>query len=219
MNKIPKRFIRIWLGEKQMPSMFEKWWDEFKVIHPDYEFVTITNNTDIELPSEIKRIYNDGLTYAGQSDILRIVALYLLGGIYVDTDMMPLKSFDDLIENDSRAFIGLRSKKSFESAVIGGCKGDKVFKDVLDALPEWYEKHKDKSCSVRTGPAFVSSVMFGRDDVRHYPIKYFYPYNGFGAPKRDVRIKMFEDKNNFPKEMYAAHFGNHRWGGKAKPIE
>lgn len=219
MNKIPKRFIRIWLGEKQMPPMFEIWWDEFKAMHPDYEFITITDNTDIQLPPELKAIYNDGLTYAGQSDILRIVALYLLGGIYVDTDMMPLKSFDDLIENDSRAFIGLRSKKSFATGVIGGCKGDKVFKDVLDFLPEWYEKHKDKSCSVRTGPAFVSEVMFGRDDVNHCPIEYFYPYNGFGAPKRDVRIKMFEDKNNFPKEMYAAHFGNHRWGGKAKPIE
>jgi hypothetical protein len=48
------------------------------------------------------------------------------------------------------------------------------------------------------------------------PVDYFYPYNGFGQPKRDVRLKLFADKSNFPKGMYAAHFGNHRWGGKAK---
>jgi hypothetical protein len=25
---------------------------------------------------------------------------------------------------------------------------------------------------------------------------------------------MFRDKNNFPPEMIAAHFSNHKWGGK-----
>ena len=215
MSKIPKRFIRVWLGPKPIPELFEKWWQEFKDIHPDYDFITISSYTKIELPDKLEKIYNSGITYAGQSDIIRIVALYNLGGIYIDTDMMPLKSFDPLLE-DSRTFIGLRSKSSFANGVIGGCKGDKSFKELLDSLPSWYENHKDRSCSVRTGPAFVSNVWFGKKEINHMPVEYFYPYNGFGQPKRDVRLKMFSDKSNFPDGMYAAHFGNHRWGGKAE---
>lgn len=215
MNKIPKRFIRIWLGQKPIPSLFEKWWQEFKELHPDYDFVTISDSTKIELPKKLEKIYNAGLTYAGQSDILRLVALHNIGGIYVDVDIMPLKSFNPLLES-SKTFIGLRSSKSFESAVIGGCKEDQTFKDVLNALPEWFQIHQHNSCSVRTGPTFVSSVWFGKENINHLPIKYFYPFNGFGAPKRDIKLKMFSDKSNFPTEMYAAHFSNHRWGGKVK---
>ncbi len=214
---IPKRFIRIWLGPNKIPKMFDEWWQGFKDLHPDYEFVTITDNTKLDMPDELKEIYNDGLTYAGQSDILRIIALYLLGGIYVDTDMMPIKRFDDLLEDD-RPFIGLRSSKSFATGVMGGKKGDKAFRELLDNLPKWYYEHQDRSCSVRTGPAFVSEFWFGKNYINHHPINFYYPYNGFGAPKRIERLKMFQDKSNFPDEMYAAHFGNHRWGGTAHKI-
>ena len=40
---IPKQFIRIWLGPKKIPDLFEKWWLGFQDIHPDYDFVTITD--------------------------------------------------------------------------------------------------------------------------------------------------------------------------------
>jgi len=211
---IPKRFIRIWIGGKnQIPEQFEIWWKEFQELHPDYEFLTLRNFDLIPLPENLKPIVNEIKTCAGVSDVARILALYHLGGIYVDTDIMPIKNFDPLL-NDDRPFLAKRSSKSFETAVIGSPAHHPAFKDVLDALPDWYQKHIDKAASVQTGPAFVSSVLFGRDDIRHLPIKTFYPYNGFMAPKRDEKVKMFLDKNNFPPEMYAAHFSNHRWGGK-----
>ena len=52
MSKIPKRFIRVWLGPKPIPELFEKWWQEFKDIHPDYDFITISSYTKIELPDK-----------------------------------------------------------------------------------------------------------------------------------------------------------------------
>ncbi len=216
MNKTPKRFIRIWLGEKQMPEIFEEWWVMFKKIHPNYNFLTINDNNLYEIldvPNNIKYLINKVSSYAGLSDIVRLIALYQIGGIYVDTDIKPLQSFDKLI-ND-KPFLGLRSSKSFETAVIGSPKNHIAIKETIEKLPFWFEKNLNKSASVQTGPAFVSSVLFGREDVIHLPIKTFYPYNGFGAPKRKDKINMFEN-NIFPKEMIAAHFSNHRWGGKPK---
>ena len=235
-DAIPKQFIRIWLGPKKIPDLFEKWWLGFQDIHPDYDFVTITdqksmlhNNTldkrhrFIDASSfwgskttpyyHLLPIYEKAKTYAGLSDILRIIALYELGGIYLDTDMMPLKSFNELLKENT-PFACKRSSKSFESAVLGGPAKDSAFLDLIIAIPDWYELHKEK-VMIFAG-AFISSVWFGSSNIRHLPIKTFYPYNGFMAPKRHEKEKIFENVNNFPEQMIAAHFSNHIWGGKPK---
>jgi mannosyltransferase OCH1-like enzyme len=219
---IPKRFIRIWLGEKEIPEMFEKWWNEFIDIHSGYEFMTITDKSVkdkvVTIPYYLEPLFKSVSTLAGQSDILRLVLLYELGGIYVDTDVMPLKSFDPLVVSATKPFIAKRSSKSFESAVIGSPSKHQAVSDLLKALPKWFNDHIDRSASVQTGPAFISNFWFGRPDVTHLPSTAFYPYNGFGAPKRDEKTKMF-DERQFSKSMYAAHFSNHRWGGKPKSGE
>ena len=213
MNTIPKRFIRIWLGKNIRPDVADVWWNQFKDLHKNYEFITLTDNHQISIPDKIKPIYYNAASYAGQSDILRLLALDQIGGIYIDTDMMPLKSFDHLTKLD-QPFIGQRSSVSFATGVIGCPKGHKAINELINFLPVWYKEHQNRSCSVSTGPAFVSKCWFGRRDVSHLPIKTFYPYNGFMQPSLQERLQMFANKKNFPPEMLAAHFGNHKWGGK-----
>jgi len=210
---IPKRFIRVWIGSRPIPETFEGWWQQFQDMHPGWEFKTLTDFFEVEVPKEIKKIIPDIKTCAGVSDILRLLAVYDLGGIYVDTDVMPLKPMDELLNTD-QPFLGKRSSVSFESAVIGSPPKHPAIKAVLDALPDFYHANLDKTASAQTGPAFVSSVLFGRDDVTHYPMNYFYPYNGFMAPKREQKYEIFSSRENFPAEMYCAHFSNHIWGGK-----
>lgn len=213
---IPKQFIRIWLGPKPIPDLFEKWWEEFKVMHPHWKFITLRDKECSDLvPVELKDIYANSSCYAAQSDIARILAVYVMGGVYLDTDMMPLKPMDPLLE-DPLPFCGKRSSKSFATGVFGSPAYHPSFKALIDALPEWYRKHEGRAASVQTGPAFFSSVMFGRPDVRHLAEKVFYPYNGFMAPKREERDAIFSTKVGFPPEMIAAHYGNHSWGGKPK---
>ena len=212
---IPKRFIRIWLGPKEIPELFQDWWKQFKDIHPDYEFITIDDNHNFKIPDYLLKIYNEVGSYAGRSDVLRYIVLHQLGGVYVDTDVMPIKRFDHLLDSD-KPFIAQRSSKSFEIAVIGSPAKHKALEDLFISLPAWYQNHLENSASVQTGPAFVSSVWFGRNDITHLPNTTFYPYNGFMAPKRNEKLEIFKNKNNFPENMVAAHFSNHRWGGKPK---
>jgi len=210
---IPRVFFRIWFGTKQIPEIFQIWWGQFKVIHPDYDFITISSWNNIYIPNEIKKIIPQINTCAGLSDIARILFLYQNGGIYVDTDVMPLRSFDHLIKSPC-PFLGKRSSKSFESAIIGSPREHEAIADVIKAFPKWFYAHKNNSASVQTGPAFISSVLFGRKDVLHLPRLTFYPYNGFMAPKRHEKELIFKNKNSFPDQMLAAHFSNHVWGGK-----
>lgn len=213
LYEIPKRFIRIWFGgEENMPDQFQNWWKEFQNIHSDWEFLTITTLDQLTIPDNLKEILPIIKTKAGWSDVARILALHQYGGVYVDTDVMPLKSFDPLLEIQ-KPFLGKRSGKSFESAVIGSPANHPAFTDLIEQLPVWFDLHINNSASVQTGPAFVSSVLFGRTDVEHLPMHYFYPYNGFMSPKRKDKEIMFSDKRNFNSEAYAAHFSNHKWGG------
>ena len=50
---IPKQFIRIWLGPKKIPDLFEKWWTGFQNIHPDYKFITIVDEDSKKAFNEI----------------------------------------------------------------------------------------------------------------------------------------------------------------------
>lgn len=216
---IPKRFIRVWIGDKPIPPTFEQWWLDFQAMHPNYEFITLTDkdiNTTITIPHKLLPLIQNVTTCAGISDIIRILALYQLGGIYVDTDVMPLKPFNTLLQNENRPFLAKRSRISFESAVMGSPKGHIAFKCLIDELPNWYLKNIERSASVQTGPAYVSKILFGRDDINHLPMETFYAYNGFKAPKREEKDVMFKDKSVFPTQMLAVHYSNHRWGGKPK---
>jgi len=216
---IPKRFIRVWIGDNEIPPLFEQWWLDFQAMHPNYEFITLTDKdigTTIKVPKPLVRVITNVKWKSSVSNIIRYLALYQLGGIYIDTDVMPLKPFDDLLESDNRPFLAKRSRISFESAVIGSPKGHIAFKKVIEDLPQYYDKHIDRQSSVQTGPAYVSKILFGRKDINHLPMETFYAFNGFKAPKREEKDAMFKDKSNFPKEMIAVHYSNHRWGGKPR---
>lgn len=211
---IPKRFIRIWpggCGSSEIPPLFEEWWKMFMNIHPDYEFITIRDYDHLNISDELLFLIERTKSCAGISDILRLVSVYELGGIFVDTDVMPIRSFDPLLKYE-HPFLAKRSSKSFETAIIGSPQHHPAIRDVLEALPNYWKKHHDRYASVQTGPAFVSSVLFGRNDVVHLPMTTFYPYNGWGPPSREEKLKIFENINNFPPEMFAAHFSNNSWG-------
>lgn len=74
--------------------------------------------------------------YAFAADYIRLYALYNYGGIYLDSDVLVYKSFDELLSLPY--FIGCDQICAFEAAVIGAEKGCKWIKDVLDTY-----KHKE----------------------------------------------------------------------------
>ena len=87
---VNKVFIRIWLGKNDRPNIADVWWEGFRDLHKDWKFITLTDNHNIFIPNNIKPIYNSVATYAGRSDILRLLALDQIGGVYVD-NVIPSK--------------------------------------------------------------------------------------------------------------------------------
>lgn len=99
-----------------MISYFKTW----KRILVDYEFMEWNeDNFSVNFCNYSREAYLTG-NYAHVSDVCRIYALYKYGGIYLDTDVEILKSFEPF--RSLASFIGLESA-TVSTAVIGAAPG------------------------------------------------------------------------------------------------
>lgn len=104
------------------PKDIQKCLDSWKKFLPDYEvWVWNPERFDLNSSAWVKEAY-EKKKYAFCADYIRLYALYHYGGVYLDSDVEVLKSFDPLLKLPY--FIGMESKQYFEAAVIGAEKGN-----------------------------------------------------------------------------------------------
>lgn len=86
----------IWLGGKKKTRTIRKCIAGWKRHMPDWEIKEWNeSNVDLDKYSFCREAYDAG-KYAFAADVLRFDILYSEGGLYLDTDVKVLKSFEDL---------------------------------------------------------------------------------------------------------------------------
>lgn len=132
---IPKIIHFCWLSGDPYPDKIQQCINSWKEKLPDYEIrLWNTLNFDINSNLWVKQAY-ENKKYAFVSDYVRFYALYNYGGIYLDSDIEVIKSFDNLLNN--QYFFGYEFEGLPEAAVIGAEKNIPWIKTCL----EWYEQH------------------------------------------------------------------------------
>lgn len=134
---IPKKIHYCWFSGDNFPDEIKKYLDSWKRMLPDYEFIhwdadkaRATGLTWVADALNEKR-------WAFASDAVRLYALYNEGGIYLDTDVELLKSFDDLLER--KDFFGFENgSKRIEGAVLGAEAHSPAIAQAL----AFYQTHK-----------------------------------------------------------------------------
>ena len=128
---IPKIIHYCWLGKKPLPENLEIYINSWKKYLPEYEIILWDlEKFDIEKSLWVKQAC-DSKMYAFATDYMRLYALYNYGGIYLDTDVEVLKTFNDLLHLPY--FIGKENTKyGIESAILGVEKGCVWIKKCLD---------------------------------------------------------------------------------------
>jgi len=97
---IPKIIHYCWLSGGKMPEAAQKCIATWHKVMPEYKLVLWdTKRFNINSVSFVKDAYKAG-KYAFACDYIRLYAVYNEGGIYLDTDVYVLKSFNDLLEYD-----------------------------------------------------------------------------------------------------------------------
>ena len=140
---IPKIIHYSWISNDPYPEKIQKCIDTWKEKLPDYQFINWNRDTfDFNSCQWLKEAYEDQ-NYAFCSDFLRIYAVYNYGGIWLDTDVEVLKSFNDLL--DLPYFFGcepmcgyaLFTELNVEAGVFGAEKNNPF----LSVILKWYETH------------------------------------------------------------------------------
>ena len=94
---IPKKIHYCWLSGEKFPEAIEKSMNTWKEIMPDYELVLWDSKRfDINSVAFVKDACNSK-RWAFAADYIRLYALYTEGGIYLDTDVIIKKRFDDFL--------------------------------------------------------------------------------------------------------------------------
>jgi mannosyltransferase OCH1-like enzyme len=199
---IPKKLHYCWFGGSEMPELIKRCIQSWEKYLPDFEIVRWDdNNAPIHIPF-VKDMLSEK-KWAFASDYVRLYAIYEQGGIYLDTDMEVVKSFDDLL-NHNDSFIGYESENRATTGAMGGVAGSKFVKACLTLMEE---RHAHKKSYLITPEVATQVINMGNESTYIYPIHTFYPYNPYDASSK-ISVLMF---SSIKEDTYAIHHWNHSW--------
>lgn len=154
---IPKIIHLCWLSGDPYPPKIAKCLASWKKHLPDYE-VMLWDTKRFDLSSSIwVRQAFEKKKYAFAADYIRFYALYNYGGIYLDSDVEVLKSFDDML--DLPYFVGAEKAQTPEAAVMGAEKGCDWIKACLDYYNDRPFVNDDGSLNIQTVPDIMISQI------------------------------------------------------------
>lgn len=195
-GKIPHKIHYCWFGGNPLPKSAVKCIESWKKYFPEYEIIEWNeNNYNVNKIPYIQQAYK-AKKYAFVSDYARFDILYNEGGIYFDTDVEVIRSFEDIL-----------AKGPFMGCEIDGCenKQKEVYTILINpgiglgALPhmpiygeilEYYKRQNfilaDGSFNLETIVRRVTKILISHGlkdikgiqdiaEIKIYPKDYFNP--------------------------------------------
>jgi len=180
---IPKKIHYCWFGGEEEPEMVKRCLDSWDIILEDY---TIKKWDESNIPKGINYLDNalKHKKYSNMSNYIRLYATYTEGGIYLDTDIEMLRTFEPLLKES--CFVGYESSSSLNSAVLGSKKELPFLKELLSTL---VSIHNGTEQSYLSGPVLLTKYLHSKGyckpknlpymhkNILICPQSYFYPYS------------------------------------------
>lgn len=179
-KKIPKIIHQIWLGEA-IPNELYDLMDSIKKTNPGYEYRLWTDVEADDFEFKNKELYKSCRNLGQKSDILRYAILEKFGGIYLDTDFIGIKSFDELLHLDFFTGVAYDQEPTLFNGLIGCVPNHELIKDLNDIQ----EVRDGDGMEVikTTGPWYLTKKLFRKvnalNNIVVLPVAYFYPYPNF----------------------------------------
>ena len=204
---IPKTIHYCWFGKKEMPKLAKKCIQSWKTICPDYNIICWNEeNFNINGNNYVRQAY-ENKKYAFVTDYVRLWALYNYGGIYMDTDVEVLKSFDKFLE--LKAFSGFENDWSVPTGIMGSEKGLEIISELL----KYYDNKSfldNNKIDTTTNVTTITNIMLKKglklnnskqeiEGFTFFPKEYFCPI--------DYRTK----KKNITENTYTIHWFLGSW--------
>lgn len=207
-----------WFGGKPLPKLAKKCIKSWKKYLPDYEIIEWNeHNVDLDECPFIKEAY-ENKKWAFVADYARTKAIYEMGGIYFDTDMLITKNVDFLL--DKETFLGVEDSMMVNAAVWGASKPKTYFAKRMLDFYQSQEHFNVNNIYKMSIPRIITKILDEFDfdpsldevQVLHkniyvYPRPYFYPLS------YDFKDNQFTDKTCM------IHYFDATWIPKNEQIE
>lgn len=176
-----------WFGEGEKPKLTQKCIETWKKFLPDYKIIEWNEkNFDVGCCRFVKEAY-EARNFAFVSDYARAKALYENGGIYFDTDVEVLKSFDRFLSDEF--FVGFEEKAFVGTCVMGAQKGTSILKEYMSHYENAAYLNEDGTKYSDTNVLLLTRLLeekgLERNDkeqtvdgyIKVYPRTFFSPYD------------------------------------------
>ena len=154
---IPKKIHYCWFGGSSLSEMAQKCIASWKRYCPDYEIIEWNEkNFDINCCDFVKEAYKSK-KWAFVSDYARLKVVYDFGGVYLDTDVELLKSFNKILEN-SRGFFGYENEKIVASGLGFACEAhEEILLEMINCYHEM--KFSENNMSEQACPIINTKIL------------------------------------------------------------
>lgn len=183
---IPKKIHFCWFGGNPLNAMGIKCLASWKKFFPDYEIIEWNeSNFDVHCCKYVEEAY-EAKKWAFVSDYARFKILYEHGGLYFDTDVEAIKSFEDILEKGN--FMGSELESPYINPGLGFAveAGHPFIKEMIDDYHKSSFKKADGSLDLTTivDRTTVLLKKHGLEDkneiqtvagITIYPVDYFCP--------------------------------------------
>lgn len=167
---IPKIIHYCWFGGKPIPQKYQQYIDSWRKHLPDYEIIRWDeSNYDVHKCQYMSDAYKER-KWAFVSDYCRLDVVYQYGGIYLDTDVEVIRSFDSLLNEqmfcgfESRDSIGYKKGCEMEYSVafglgFGAEPYHPILKEMLDLYATLSFYNSDGSLNLVACPRYQTDIL------------------------------------------------------------
>lgn len=183
---IPKIIHYCWFGNNPKSDLNKQCLDSWHRVMPDYQ-IKEWNETNWPLDNDYSKAAYDKELWSRLSNYVRLQVLFLEGGIYLDTDVEVIKSFDTLLQHE--CFLGFQQEQQNADWVNNAVLGAQAGHQFLNRCMELTQQLFAETGEFYRSPTVVTMVLkqmgltgYGLqqlDNVTVYPCEYFYPYPWF----------------------------------------
>ena len=158
MPVIPKVIHYCWFGKQPVPDKYYQWMESWSKYCPDYEIKQWNEeNYDITKNRYMLQAYQEK-KWGFVPDYARLDIVYEHGGIYLDTDVELVKSFDDLLYQ--KGFAGFESKRFVAFGLgFGAVKALPILKKMRDAYDDMEFRNEDGTLNLVASPRFQTDIL------------------------------------------------------------
>ena len=213
---IPKIIHYCWFGRGEKPAQALMCIESWKKYLPDYELKEWNeDNFDICQNQYVKEAY-ENRKFAFVTDYVRLYAIYTEGGVYMDTDVEVLGSYDQFLHH--HAFSGFETDGNVPTGMMAAEKGSVWAKELLDQYADRMFVQPDGSFDMTTNTIVITNYMVGKGLVQNNTYQDFpglctmYPADYF-CPKDHRTGKIRCTKNTVCIHHFAGSWTEHTWYG------